>query len=154
MTRFCGCCHLRHDSEEGRFIGPQEVGDGEWLMLHLCPGCTTTYTGAVVQDAARCDECTHLIVGDHEDPKLIVSTTENGIPRSRILCADCGLTDSDARDIVTVRDGREHLAMRFGVDLDGFAARRLAEARALRERGQRGLFLRASEVARAAAVSP
>lgn len=87
-SALCLCGHPR-DPEFDRYIGPQECGDGEVALLHNCSGCKTTYSGAVLTDAAVCADCKHAIVGDAEDPKVIATIDTSDGVESRIWCLDC-----------------------------------------------------------------
>jgi hypothetical protein len=87
MMRECSCgCH--HHLDDAKFIGAQECGNGEVALLRNCPNCKTSYAASVLTDAALCCSCGHAIVGDVEDPKIVVSFVdeESGY---RIFCVDC-----------------------------------------------------------------
>lgn len=80
------CAHLRAASE-GRYLGPEFAGRGTWKLLHLCPDCGERVAPQVLLDAALCVVCDHLVVGDAEDPKILVCAGDGG--PALTLCADC-----------------------------------------------------------------
>ncbi|HEY6462228.1 MAG TPA: hypothetical protein VIY73_18805 [Polyangiaceae bacterium] len=79
-------CGARHPLDAGRLVGPQQLGGGEIAILRNCPGCATTYSGAVMTDAAVCEGCGRVVAGTTDDPK---TTLEGGT----VLCLDCAASD-------------------------------------------------------------
>ena len=86
--RTCACGHS-YDRIDARYVGAQELGDGEIALLFTCPGCKTTYADGVLRDAAVCSECRHAIVGDHEDRKIAALVKTTCGVESRVFCEDC-----------------------------------------------------------------
>ena len=126
-TRECAC-GWSGPSDAGRYVGAQEVVGGEWLLLHDCPGCGTTYASATVYDAAKCALCSHLILGDAEDPKVILSAKDIEGPYTRVYCADCACTDAIARSARSIDNAVWNIRARLGIDIDARRAERWAAA--------------------------
>lgn len=125
--------------DECQYVGPQEVGDGEWVMLHNCPNCKTTFAGATLRDAAKCSLCLHHIVGDADDPKIIVCAVDNEGPYTRIYCADCACTDPIARADEWVDNAVHGIRSKLGIDVDARRADRWAAAHPTPSRRSRSL---------------
>lgn len=117
--RTCVGCGLCHEALEGRFVGMQDVGGGEFLALHTCPGCTTTYTAEVLQDAGRCTACGHVCRGSSDpadpDPKIVVAV---GYGPARVYCVDCVTTDEDAMALPSIHGAIVFVQARLGIDLE------------------------------------
>lgn len=83
LPELCPCGARRDDAS---YVGPQDTSTpGDFLLLGNCV-CRSTIVLDGVNDAARCQGCRALIIGDDEDPHVCVERADHS---NAVYCADC-----------------------------------------------------------------